>query len=51
MGWKGLIRDTVMFVVGVSLLFNWMEARTAAIALIATSVVFTIYAWWRFFKR
>jgi hypothetical protein len=50
MGWKGLIRDSVMFIIGVSLLFNWMEIQTAAIVLIVTSLLFTVYAWWRYFK-
>jgi len=50
MGWKGLIRDTIMFAVGIGLLMNWLKAQTAGIVLIVTAAVFTVYAWFRFFK-
>lgn len=50
MGWKGLIRDTIMFVVGASLLFGWMKNSTAGIILIVTAAAFTVYAFFRFFK-
>lgn len=50
MGWKGLIRDTIMLAVGVALLFNWVEKLHAAAILIITALAFSIYAWWRFFK-
>jgi len=49
-GWKGLIRDSIMLIVGLGLLFNCMEASTAAIVLIITAAFFTAYAWYRFFK-
>lgn len=50
MGWKGLVRDTIMFIVGIGLVFGWLERTTAGLVLIATSILFTIYAWFRFFK-
>jgi len=49
-GWKGLIRDTIMFIVGIGLLLGWLKAQTVAIVLIVTAAVFTVYAWFRFFK-
>jgi hypothetical protein len=49
-GWKGLTRDTVMFVIGIGLLLNWIKASTAAIVIIITAAAFTAYAWFRFFK-
>jgi hypothetical protein len=39
-----------MFAVGLGLLFNWLEKMHAAAILIITSLIFSIYAWWRFFK-
>ncbi len=51
MGWKGLIRDTVMFVIGFSLMLGWMDAQTAALVLIVVAAAFTVYAWYRFLKR
>lgn len=51
MGWKGLIRDTIMFIVGLALLLGWLETQRAAVVLIITALVFTIYAWFRFFKK
>lgn len=50
MGWKGLIRDTIMFVVGIGLLLGWLNTQAAATALIVTAAIFTVYAWFRFFK-
>jgi len=50
MGWKGLIRDTIMFIIGIALLLGWMQPVRAGVILIVTSIVFTVYAWLRFFK-
>lgn len=50
MGWKGLIRDIIMFIVGVALLLNWVEKSHAGIVLIVTALIFSVYAWWRFFR-
>ena len=50
MGIKGLIRDIIMFAVGFGLLFGWLEEFNAAIVLIVTAAVFTMYAFYRFFK-
>ena len=50
MGFKGLIRDSIMFVIGIMLLFGFVEPKTAAIALIVISVVFTALAWLRMIK-
>jgi hypothetical protein len=50
MGWKGLIRDTIMFAVGIGLLLGWLNTHTAVTVLIATAAIFTVYAWLRFFK-
>ncbi len=51
MGWKGLIRDTIMFIVGIALLLQWMEKETAGIILVIAALAFTAYAWLRFFKK
>ena len=50
MGWKGLIRDTIMFAVGIGLLLGWLNTLAGATVLIATAAVFTVYAWFRVFK-
>jgi len=50
MGLKGLIRDVIMFIVGFGLLFGLFERTNAAIFLITTAAVFTVYAFYRFFK-
>ena len=50
MGWKGLIRDTIMFAVGIGLLLGWLKTSAAATVLIVTAAVFTVYAWLRVFK-
>lgn len=50
MGWKGLIRDIIMFIIGFGLFFNWIKVQTAAIVLIITAAIFTVYAWFRYFK-
>jgi len=49
-GWKGLIRDSIMFIVGFGLLFGLVESYRAAIILIVVALLFTVYAWYRFFK-
>lgn len=50
MGIKGLIRDSIMFATGIALLLNFLDSQTAAIILIAASVLFTVFAWMRAFK-
>lgn len=50
MGWKGLVRDAIMLVVGFSLLFGTMDTSTAAMVLIAAGVFFTVFAWFRLLK-
>lgn len=50
MGLKGLIRDVIMFIVGFGLLFGWLERINAATVLIVTAAVFTVYAFYRFFR-
>ena len=51
MGLKGLIRDTIMFIIGIALLLGWTERTTAGFALVAVALAFTAYAWFRFFKK
>ncbi|MFH1229599.1 MAG: hypothetical protein V1678_04215 [Candidatus Aenigmatarchaeota archaeon] len=42
MGIKGLIRDAIMFYLGVQLIFGWMDRTTAGIILIISAIIFTI---------
>ena len=51
MGLKGLIRDIIMLVVGLGLLFGNMERSTAGTILILVAAAFTVYAFFRFFKK
>lgn len=51
MGLKGLIRDTIMFIVGIALLLRWLETSIAGIILVVVALAFTAYAWFRFLKR
>jgi hypothetical protein len=49
-GIKGLIRDSVMFAVGILLLLNLVENQTAGIVLIVVAIVFTVLAWLKLIK-
>jgi hypothetical protein len=42
MGFKGLIRDIIMFYVGAQLVFFGMDVMTAGIILIVSAIIFTI---------
>jgi hypothetical protein len=42
MGFKGLIRDVIMFYVGLQLIFGGMDKFTLGLILIITAVIFTI---------
>ncbi|MEM5778033.1 MAG: hypothetical protein QXK49_00165 [Candidatus Aenigmatarchaeota archaeon] len=42
MGIKGLIRDIIMFYVGMQLIFGGLDNFTLGLILIFTSVIFTI---------
>ncbi len=42
MGFKGLIRDVIMFYVGLQLIFGGMDKFTLGLILIITAIVFTI---------
>jgi hypothetical protein len=51
MGVKGLIRDTIMFVVGIQLLLGvGLDDFKLGVILVAVSVAFTAVAWYRFFN-
>ena len=49
MGLKGLMRDVIMFFVGVELLTNGMSNSTLGVILIGASIIFTLLAWLKFF--
>ena len=51
MGLKGLIRDTIMFIIGIALLLGWTERAIAGLVLVVVALAFTVYAWLRFFKK
>jgi hypothetical protein len=42
MGIKGLIRDAIMFFVGMQLIFGGMDKFTLGLILIITAIIFTI---------
>ena len=42
MGFKGLIRDVIMFYVGLQLIFGGMSNFTLGLILIITAIIFTI---------
>jgi len=42
MGFKGLIRDVIMFYVGLQLIFGGMDKFTLGLILIITAIIFTI---------
>jgi hypothetical protein len=42
MGVKGLIRDAIMFYVGIQLMLGWMDPSVAGIILIVSAVIFTV---------
>jgi hypothetical protein len=42
MGFKGMIRDVIMFYVGIQLLLGGMDKFTLGLILIITSIIFTI---------
>jgi hypothetical protein len=42
MGFKGLIRDIIMFYIGFQLIFFNMDSVTAGIILIVSAIIFTI---------
>jgi len=44
MGVKGLIRDVIMFYLGIQLVFGWMNSFDAGVILIITAIIFTIIA-------
>jgi len=50
MGIKGLIRDIIMFYVGIQLVLGKSDAFTMGCILITTATIFTIMAWILFFK-
>ena len=42
MGIKGLIRDAIMFFVGIQLIFGTVDKFTLGLILIITAIIFTI---------
>jgi hypothetical protein len=42
MGFKGLIRDAIMFFVGMQLIFGGMDKTALGLILIITALIFTV---------